>query len=124
MLPPILLTLYKNDKPIKTYTRNMIPWGLLKKAVNLQNQFEGKETSSHPKWQFWKKNNKTTKEEAEFDAISHFVVELFENQFTVRELEDGADIGEIMTVFRAVINRASASVKVNPTMAPPSRKRK
>lgn len=121
MFPPIEITLYKNDEPVDTFRRNTIPWGLLKKAISLQKQFEGKETGGHPKWQFWKKNNETTKEEAQMTAISQFVVELFGNQFTVRQLEEGADISEIMTVFRAVMMRASVSVKENPTSKPPSK---
>ena len=125
MYPPIEITLYgKNDEVIGTYTRNVIPWGLLKKAISLQRQMEDKKQPDASKrfWEFWKKTPDTTAEEAQLTAISAFVVELFGNKFTVKQLEDGADIGEIMTVFRAVINRANASVKANPTPRPSSRK--
>lgn len=117
MFPPIELTLYdKNDEAIATYSRAVIPWGLLKKAISLQRQFEGAEAAeAAPAWQFWKRKQESSKEEAQMAAISHFVVELFGNKFTMKQLEDGADLGEVMNVFRAVITRANASVKSNPT---------
>lgn len=120
-LPPIKLTLYKDDEEIGTFTRNVIPWGVLKKAINLQNSMNVPATSKKW-WQVWLKDKETTKEEAQMNAISQFVVELFGNKFTVKQLEEGADVSEIMTVFRSVISRANSAVKANPTQRPSSRK--
>lgn len=113
MLPPIKLTLYDaNDEPIDTYERNRIPWGILKKAIALQAKVKDAETKEEAKkwWQVWKNNEKATVEDAQILAISQFVVELFGNKFTVRQLEEGADTPEVMSVFRAVLARANQAV--------------
>jgi hypothetical protein len=121
MLPPIKLTLYDaNDEEIATYERHRIPWGILKKAVALQTKVMEAEKKEEARqwWQIWKKNEKTSVEEAQLYAISQFVVELFGNQFTVKQLEEGADTPEVLAVFRAVLSRANQSVNssgfVNP----------
>lgn len=124
MNPPIELTLYdQDDQPKETFQRNVIPWGLLKKAIGLQKQFEDKGTAEKkPWWKIWQKDESTTAEEAQMRAISQFVVELFGNKFSVKDLEVGADIGEVMTVFQTVIARASSTVKLNPTRKPSFKK--
>jgi hypothetical protein len=123
MQPPIELTLYdEKDEPKETFQRNVIPWGLLKKAISIQKIATATSTQQKMWWEFWKTSEESTVEEAQMRAISQFVVELFGNRFTVKELETGADIGEIMTVFKAVIARANASVIANPTPPPSSRK--
>ncbi|RPI90330.1 MAG: hypothetical protein EHM40_18660 [Chloroflexi bacterium] len=119
MPPAIEITLYgKDDEPIKTYERSIIPWGMLKKATRLMDQFEEPKPEAKKKW-FWQKEEDANvrPEEKQMEAISQFVVDLFGNQFTVKELENGADMGEIMTVFRSVITRANAAVKSNPTIS-------
>lgn len=125
MLPPIKLTLYDaKDVEIATYERSRIPWGILKKAIALQTKVKQAETNEVARqwWQIWKKDGeeKTSTEDAQILAISQFVVELFEKQFTVRQLEDGADVSEVMAVFRAVLARANAAVgQVNPQKPSP-----
>lgn len=122
MPPAITITLYdKDDQPIKTYERAIIPWGILKRATRLMDQFADQNPTAAPatteKW-FWQRKKKSgtevRQEEKQLEAISQFVVELFGNQFTVRDLENGADVGEIMAVFQSVIARANATVKANP----------
>lgn len=125
MLPPIKLTLYDtNDEPIETYERSRIPWGILKKAIALQTKVKQAETKEEARqwWRVWKKDDKATVEDAQILAISQFVVELFGNKFTVRQLEEGADTPEVMAVFRAVIARANQAVNssgVNPQKPSP-----
>lgn len=132
--PAITLTLYgPDDEKLKTYERAIIPWGVLKKATRLAKLIEGEESDADGKakpqekrWWFFAKDKPdpaTNTEEKQMEAISQFVVDLFGNQFTVKDLENGADVGEIMTVFRSVLSRASATVKLNPTMLQ-SRKKK
>ena len=48
--------------------------------------------------------------ETQVDAISDFVVELFKEKFTRTEMEDGADISEVMAVFRAVLTIAENNI--------------
>jgi len=123
MLPPIKLTLYDaDDVEIATYERSRIPWGILKKAIALQTKVKQAETKEEARqwWQIWKKNEETSTEDAQILAISQFVVELFEKKFTVRQLEEGADVSEVMTVFRAVLARANHAVgQVNPQKPSP-----
>lgn len=119
----IEITLYdRDDKPSKTYTRDIIPWGIMKKAVQLMKsvtESEPENTSGKKKWGIFPMpvTEKKTTEEVQMDAISQFVVELFGNQFTIKELENGADMGEIMSVFQSVLTRANNAVKANPIMS-------
>ena len=123
MLPPIKLTLYDaDDVEIATYERSRIPWGILKKAIALQTKVKQAETKEEARqwWQIWKKDEETSTEDAQILAISQFVVELFEKKFTVRQLEEGADVSEVMAVFRAVLARANHAVgQVNPQKPSP-----
>lgn len=130
MLPPIKLTLYDaNDEEIETYERSRIPWGILKKAVSLQKKIDEAETKPEESAQWWevwktlkKSGEKMTTEEAQIQAVSQFVVDLFGNKFTVRQLDEGADMSEIMSVFRAVIARANQAMNdsgVNPIIPSP-----
>lgn len=91
---PIQITLYdENDEPIKTYSLSVVRWGLLKKAIKLSKQINQKDEEI---------------EEEAMDAISAFVCQLFRDKFTPTQLDEGADIAEIMSAFRAVVNRAAA----------------
>lgn len=106
MPEPIQITLYgEDDEPIKTYTRSIIPWGLLKKAAKLSSLIG--------------ENAEDAGVEAAVSEVSAFVVEIFGNQFTVEELEQGADVGEIVAVLQAIVARASGLVKANPTLPRP-----
>jgi hypothetical protein len=121
---PIEITLYDaNDEPIETYSRSVIPWGLLKKAVRMMAELNKTEKPAKKK-HFWEKDiPEKLAEERQMEAISQFVVELFGNRFSVKDLEQGADVGEIMTVFQAVIARANATINANPTPRVPSKKK-
>lgn len=106
MPEPIKLTLYgENDEEIKTYERRIVTWGLLKKASRLAGQMDGGAEG-------------TEGAEALVSEVSQFVVEVFGGQFTVEELEAGADLGEVMAVLQAIVSRASSLVKANPTPRP------
>ena len=91
---PVTMTLYdQNDEPITTLTKSVIRWGVLKRALKLATLMEeskGSESGEH------------------LDALTAFVCELFDDKVTQAELEAGADIGEVMACFKAVMHRASA----------------
>jgi len=104
---PIRITLYSaNDEVKQTYTRMVIPWGILKKAIALMRSFDQASVA-----------------EKDMDAIASLVVEAFGNQFTVKDLDESSDIGDMLSVLQNIVARASALVQANPTM-PPSPKRK
>ena len=104
---PITITLYGPDsEPGKQYSRSIVPWGILKKAIALMKSIDQKDVA-----------------EEDMDAIAGLVVEAFGNQFTVQELDQGADIGEMLAVLQGIVSRASTLVRANPTTAPSSKKK-
>lgn len=106
MPEPISITLYgPDDEPLNTYNCGVIRWGLLKKASRLAQQIDTDASGAEAA-------------EANMAEVSQFVVAVFGDKFTVEELEDGADVGEVMSVLQAVIARASGLVKANPTPLP------
>jgi len=58
------------------------------------------------------------------DAIAGLIVDVFGNQFSVQDLDNGADVGEMLAVLQGIVARASALVKANPTDLPPKVKPK
>lgn len=93
----ISLNLYdENDEVIKTVEKSVVKWGVMKKAIKLGKSMDVEDF-----------------EEADFDKISQFVCEVFDNKVTVKELEDSADMQDVFSVFKAVTNRASA-LNINP----------
>ena len=93
----ISLTLYdKEDQPIKTYEKSVIKWGLMKKAIKLGKSMNIEDFG-----------------ETDLDKISEFVCDLFDNQITLKELEDGADMGEVFAAFKGVISKAN-SMNISP----------
>lgn len=121
---PIKLTFYnKNDEPAREFSRSFIPWALLRKASRLADQMGDEKPAKKKRWfSFLLPEKDLSPEEQQMLLISEFVVELFGHQFSVQELENGADIGEVMSVFQSILTRANATVRGNPT-PPPSSKR-
>ncbi len=99
MNTPLVLTLYdKNDEVIKECTRSIVPWKILKKAVKLTKEIDLENIDG----------------EADIDAIASLVVEVFGDQFTIEELDESADIGDMVAVLQSIIARANR-VSLNPT---------
>lgn len=91
---PIQITLYGEDNEVKqTYTRMFVPWKLLKVAVRLQ-----------------KSINPEAMNEEDVNAIAALVCEVFGGQFSIEDLNNGADIGEMMTVLQAIISRTTGAL--------------
>ena len=105
---PITITLYgANDEEKQTFSRTVIPWGILKKAISLTKSINAEAVGSQ-----------------DIDGIAGLVVEAFGNQFSIQDLDAGADVGEMISVLQNIVARASVLVQANPTMAPGSKKRK
>ena len=100
---PVELTLYdENDEISKELRRLIIPWGLLKKAVRLQESID--------------ESNIT---DDDIDSISDLVIEIFgEEKVTREELEKGADVGDLMAVLMSIVSRARGLV---PNAPPPAK---
>ncbi len=102
MPEPISIKLYgPDDEELKTCTRSVIPWGILKKAIRI-NQTIGKKAGGDL-------------DEEDVDALAGLVVEIFGDQFTVEDLDKGADVSEMMAVIQAIVARAGALVQADPT---------
>ena len=90
----------ENEKE-KTFIRSFVPWKLLKKAIKLQHL---------------DKENLT---EEDVNAVSELVVAVFGDQFSVEDLEDKTDIGEMLSVVTAIV--AAANGIANPNPPPPGK---
>ena len=88
------ITLYdENSEVKKQITRSFVPWKLLKKAVRLSKSIDAENVS-----------------EDDMDALAELVVETFGNQFTVEELNEGADVSEMVAVLQAIVGKAGAAM--------------
>lgn len=96
----IKLTLYdpETNEVKAEHTRMFVPWKILKAAVRLM-----------------KSMNREDPTEEDLDQIATLVVEVFGEKFTVSELNEGADVGEMMAVLTAVISHASGGGGINKT---------
>ena len=95
---PLKITIYdpETNEVRKEYSRSFIPWRILKKAIQISKTLA--------------KMDQTEITEADVDAIAGLVVDVFVDQFTVAELNDGADLSEMMVVLQAIISRAEGMV--------------
>ncbi len=107
---PIHITLYDENSEIKAeYDRVFVPWGLLKQAVRMEAELD--------------LDNMT---EESMDALAALVAEAFGNQFSVKDLNEGADIDEMVAVLQTIINKARISMPgavANPTRPGKARRR-
>jgi hypothetical protein len=105
---PIKIMLYTSDGEVKQeYSCSLIPWGILKKAISLTQDIDQTKIGAQ-----------------DLDAIAQLVVDVFGKQFSLADLDAGADIGEMMSVLQSVVSRASGLVNANPTPPIPSLKKK
>jgi hypothetical protein len=96
----IKLTIYGPDDEVKAeHRRGFVPWKLLKKAIRLSKSMG-------------EINDLNDLSDETIDELAQFICDFFGNQFTVQDLDDGADVEEMMAVLQTVIGRAGA---LNPT---------
>ncbi len=100
MPDPIKITFYNPDDSVKAeYSKLRIPLGLVDIALELAERKE--ERTDRETW----------------DDIKAFIVEVFGGQFTLDDLNAGADLVDIMSVFAMVvakINHVSRFFNPNP----------
>jgi hypothetical protein len=101
----IKLSLYdaETNEERATFTQAFVPWRMLKAAVRLSKRLN---------------KNLDDLTEEDIDALSELVVEVFGQRFTVDELNDGADLTEMLTVLTAIISRAKGLTPENPPQPP------
>lgn len=106
---PIQITLYgPNDEELKTLARTRVPTWILLQAIELSEQLEGFDQA--------KANAETIK--SMFEALGGFVVEVFGQQVSLDEIIKGCELSDLITVIKAVSNRAQGMVAKNPTKRP------
>lgn len=95
---PMVIHLYGEDNEIvKSFSRSFIPWKILKKAVKLSQNVDLDNLKAE-----------------DMDQIAGLVVEVFGDQFTLEELDDGADVSEMLVVIQNIVARANG-IQLNPT---------
>lgn len=95
---PLKIRLYDPEGEYKEFTQMIIPWGIMKMAVAIsENMNLDKPTA------------------ADIDALAGLVVAVFGNRFSVQELDQGAELNEMMAVINGIVARANNLLKSNPT---------
>jgi hypothetical protein len=99
---PITLNLYdSDDNVIKTLSRSVIPWGILKKAVRLM-----------------RKINTDNLSEQDVDEIAGLVVTIFGDKVTIDDLDKGADTSDMVATIMQIVTKAE-SLMPNPPIPGP-----
>jgi hypothetical protein len=100
---PVQLTLYNtDDEPVKELSRLVVPWGILKRALRLVKSLDPENLN-----------------EDDLDTITALVAEVFgSDKVTIRELDEGADMGDMLSVLNMVVAKAGMAMPVtgNPPM--------
>ncbi len=101
---PLVLNLYdENNELIKTYTRVIVPWKMLKKGIRLNKQI-----GSKPPEEF---------DEEDVDALTNYIMAVFSgHDLTIEMLDEYSDITEMISIVKSVINRAKGIM--DPTLPP------
>ncbi len=96
---PMQITLYDpaTDEVKATYSRVFVPWKLLKLAVRMAKKLDPENMT-----------------EEDVDQLSGLIVEVFGNRFSIEDLNDSADISEMMSVLNTIIAKARGGMP-NPT---------
>jgi len=95
---PLKITLYdpETNEVRQEFSRSFIPWRILKKAIQLSKTLANLDQKDIT--------------EDDVDAIAGLVVDVFGDKFTVEELNQGADLAEMMAVLQAIIAKAEGMV--------------
>lgn len=89
---PIKLTLYgPDDEVIAEHSRTVVPWKILKRAVRLSKDLDESDLK-----------------EEDLDSLAQLVVDFYGDTFKMSDLENGADVSEMLSVLYAIIAKASA----------------
>ena len=101
---PLVLNLYdENNEITKTCTRVFVPWKMLNKGIKLYKDIGSKSPEEF--------------EEADIDALTAYVMAVFDGQgLTIELLDEQSDITEMITVIKSVVSRAKGIM--DPTLPP------
>ncbi len=104
----ITLTLYKgDDEEQRTLTRSFLPWGILEMAIELQDDLAGIETGEDG-------NLKISIEQVR--RLTDLVVFIFGDKVSVDELNGGASVQDMFSVFKQIFAMVGGIMSSNPTI--------
>lgn len=104
------LTLYNADDSIhRELSRSIVPWGILERALDLQDAFASLETdeSGQPVG--------VTREHVQ--ELTDFVVFVFDDTVTREELKRKASIADMLALYQQIFAMVSQTMPKNPMMA-------
>lgn len=104
----IVFTLYDpetNEPKHEPYRRTFIPWKLAKRAMKIASNLHMEAGSEA-----------ATMTEEDVDQITDLVVDTFGGQFTREDVENGADISEMVAVLTQIIAKVQG-ISANPPPA-------
>jgi hypothetical protein len=106
---PLKITIYGTGDEIKReVTRSIVPWGILERAIDIQEEFANIEVGPDG-------NPKLTRDQIKM--LTDFVVFMFDDTVTPEELKRGASIAEMFALYKQVYVMVGQSMPKNPTPA-------
>ena len=96
---PMVIRLYDPKGEFQEFTQMIVPWGLLKMAVKISTNLDPEHIT-----------------ESDIDAMAGLVCAVFGNRFSIEDLNNGAEISEMMTVINTIVAKANTGIKGNPTL--------
>jgi len=107
-LQPLKLTLYKSNNEVdRELTRSFVPWGILERALDLQDMFEGLGVDKQGQL------IGITREHVQ--ALSDFVIFVFDDQVTSDELKRKAALPDMLALYRQIFAMVTQTMPQNPT---------
>jgi hypothetical protein len=107
---PLRLTLYGIDNEIKReVTRSIIPWGILERALDIQEQFDDVELGADGLPQ------KIDREQIQL--LTDFVVFVFDDAVTREELKRNASLADMFALYQQIFRMVGQIMPKNPTPA-------
>lgn len=95
---PMIIHFYGQDNEVeKQFTRSFVPWKLLKEAVRISKTLDQENLG-----------------EKDVDELAGLVVAVFGDQFTVEEVNNQADVAEMVAVLNQIVATAGGGLE-NPT---------
>lgn len=102
---PLELKLYdEENEVIRTLTRAIVPWGLMKKAMALGELLEHEDDYENM-----------------LDELTKFICLVFADKVTTQELDNCADAGDMLSIFQQIMTKARGMGK--PTAGTKARKK-
>lgn len=109
-LQPLRLILYgANDEVKRELSRSIIPWGILERAIDLQDEFESLQADAD--------GGPVNISRDQIQKLTDFVVFIFDDTVTSDELKRGASVADMFNLYTQIFRMVSQSMPSNPTKA-------